>query len=341
MLFMGSEKYPEENAYDAYVSSHGGYCNAFTEVEYTVYQFEVQPEAFEGALDIFANCFKSPLLAVSAMDREVQAIENEFNLALNDDESRLQQLLSHYSSPGHPYGVFTWGNRKSLKELPESHGVNMNDVLKEFHKTYYYPANMKLVLVGPFSIGELKDMAIKCFDMSPAAPTPSSPLYVNPSLDFKPPLPDSALGRFSKIPAHRKGHRLHILWQLPPLLRQQSVKPAAYLAHLLGHEGPGSLMSYLQQHSLAQGLMAGVSEGGLENSSLASLFVINIKLTKLGLKNWPTIVQRVLQYIEMIKTIGIQQWVFDEIRDMANVSFSKSDSMLEHVRVTNGLFAIL
>ena len=31
MLFMGSIKYPDENAYDSYVSSHGGSCNAMTE----------------------------------------------------------------------------------------------------------------------------------------------------------------------------------------------------------------------------------------------------------------------------------------------------------------------
>ena len=35
LLFMGSEKYPEENAYDSYLSKHGGSDNAFTELEYT------------------------------------------------------------------------------------------------------------------------------------------------------------------------------------------------------------------------------------------------------------------------------------------------------------------
>ena len=34
MLFMGSSKYPDENAYDSYVSSHGGSCNAMTEGMY-------------------------------------------------------------------------------------------------------------------------------------------------------------------------------------------------------------------------------------------------------------------------------------------------------------------
>lgn len=43
MLFMGSAKYPSENAYDAFLSAHGGYSNAMTECEYTVYHYEVPP----------------------------------------------------------------------------------------------------------------------------------------------------------------------------------------------------------------------------------------------------------------------------------------------------------
>lgn len=30
MLFMGTEKYPVENAYSAFLSAHGGFSNAYT-----------------------------------------------------------------------------------------------------------------------------------------------------------------------------------------------------------------------------------------------------------------------------------------------------------------------
>lgn len=33
VVFMGSSKYPEENGFDAFVSKHGGYSNACTDVE--------------------------------------------------------------------------------------------------------------------------------------------------------------------------------------------------------------------------------------------------------------------------------------------------------------------
>lgn len=37
MLFMGSQKYPTENAYDDHLSKHGGFSNAYTDTECTVY----------------------------------------------------------------------------------------------------------------------------------------------------------------------------------------------------------------------------------------------------------------------------------------------------------------
>ena len=35
MIFMGSEKYPDEGGYSEFLSANGGYCNAYTEFEWT------------------------------------------------------------------------------------------------------------------------------------------------------------------------------------------------------------------------------------------------------------------------------------------------------------------
>eukprot|EP00971_Amphidinium_carterae_P049293 971587-Amphidinium_carterae.1 len=39
MLFLGTERYPEENEYSKYLSEHGGHSNAFTMGEWTTYHF--------------------------------------------------------------------------------------------------------------------------------------------------------------------------------------------------------------------------------------------------------------------------------------------------------------
>lgn len=71
MLFMGTEKYPIENEYSSYLSDHGGFSNAYTSQEDTVYYFDVQNEFFEGALDLFASFFVCPLFTETATEREI------------------------------------------------------------------------------------------------------------------------------------------------------------------------------------------------------------------------------------------------------------------------------
>ena len=40
MLFMGSEKFPDENAYDEYIQQHGGFTNAFTDMVWMMHLIE-------------------------------------------------------------------------------------------------------------------------------------------------------------------------------------------------------------------------------------------------------------------------------------------------------------
>ena len=61
MLFMGTEKYPDENEYNTYLSSHGGGSNAYTDTEDTNYYFDVNSDHFAGAVDRFAQFFIKPL----------------------------------------------------------------------------------------------------------------------------------------------------------------------------------------------------------------------------------------------------------------------------------------
>ena len=51
VVFMGSEKYPAENGFDAFLKKHGGSDNASTDCERTIFQFDVQRKYFRQALD--------------------------------------------------------------------------------------------------------------------------------------------------------------------------------------------------------------------------------------------------------------------------------------------------
>lgn len=59
------------------------------------------------------------------------------------------------------------------------------------------------------------------------------------------------------VPALHEGHTLKATWQLPPVQALYRKKAEDYWAHLLGHEGPGSLLSALKARKWATGLFAG------------------------------------------------------------------------------------
>lgn len=139
MVFMGSRKYPKENGYDNYITSHGGACNAMTEGEFTTYLFDIDAEFFPKALDMFAHCFASPLLHEAASDREINAIESEFRLACTSDSTRVDQLLLQAATEGHVVRKFGWGSLESLAVSPRKQGVEIHQILRAFHAKHYHP----------------------------------------------------------------------------------------------------------------------------------------------------------------------------------------------------------
>jgi insulysin len=67
-----------------------------------------------------------------------------------------------------------------------------------------------------------------------------------------------------------------------PFLDQEELfksHPSRYASHLIGHEGPGSLLAYLKKKGWANGLSAGASP--IAHGS--AFFHVNIKLTEDGL----------------------------------------------------------
>lgn len=97
---------PLENMYDNFMSRHGGSDNAYTELEHTVYHFEIPQEHLVGALDMFAQFFTSPLLKEDSVERELQSIESEFQLVKNSDNCRVEHLMCHtcgHTPEQHPF----------------------------------------------------------------------------------------------------------------------------------------------------------------------------------------------------------------------------------------------
>ncbi|KAK3568150.1 hypothetical protein QTP86_032004 [Hemibagrus guttatus] len=146
MVFMGSEKYPRENGFDAFLKKHGGSDNASTDCERTVFQFDVQRKRFREALDRWAQFFICPLMIRDAIEREVEAVDSEYQLAKPSDSHRKEMLFGSLAKAHHPMAKFCWGNTRTLKTEPKKNKINVYKRLKQFWKRHYSAHYMTLAV---------------------------------------------------------------------------------------------------------------------------------------------------------------------------------------------------
>ncbi|MCL7024740.1 hypothetical protein MKW94_013598 [Papaver nudicaule] len=312
MLFMGSAEFPDENEYDSYISKHGGSTNAYTETEHTCYHFEVKREFLKGALKRFSQFFVSPLVKAEAMEREVLAVDSEFNQVLQNDHCRLQQLQCHTSASGHAFNKFFWGNKKSLADAIEK-GVNLREQILQFYKEYYHGGLMKLVIIGGESLDVLQEWVEELFnDVKGGSQS---------CIKIESQLPIWKAGKVYRLQAVKDIHNLNLTWTLPCLRKEYLKKPEDYLAHLLGHEGKGSLLFFLKAKGYATSLSAGVGDDGMYRSSIAYIFNMSIYLTDSGLEKVYEVIGIVYQYLKLLGQAETQQWIFKELQDIGNLEF--------------------
>ena len=323
MLFMGTAKYPKENGWNAYLSAHGGSDNGETEAETTVFYFDVKHDFLRPALERFGSFFSCPLLKWEGSTREVRAIDSEFNLAQQNDQCRADQLIAHLSDDGHVYRRFGWGNAKSLVELPKADGTDMRAALATFHKQWYSANLMTLVILGREPLDTLQAWAVASFGATPNHKV-ERPLQ-QPSA---PPLSPSRLPMWLTAPPLEQARWLSLNWYIPAQTSRGHVqcKPCDLLGSLIGHEGRGSILSLLKRRGLCTALSAGVFPG--DTTSAASLFRVQVELTKVGCGAMEEVIAAVLTYIGMLAAGGAPpMWCWEEVRDIASLQFRYADEV--------------
>jgi secreted Zn-dependent insulinase-like peptidase len=69
-------------------------------------------------------------------------------------------------------------------------------------------------------------------------------------------------------------------------------------------------------------LTAGVTDtDGFDCGTYAARFDATIKLTREGISRWAEIVQVVFEYLRVLRLSGCPEWVFEELKALADISF--------------------
>jgi len=307
MLFLGTEKYPQSGEYQEFISSHGGSHNAYTSYENTNYYFDIEQDSLAPALDRFAQFFISPLFNSDLVDRERNAVNSEYQSNLQNDGRRSYSILKQVINQEHPLSQFSVGN---LETLQGKNGLSLRQALLDHYANYYSANLMSLAIYGRQSLDELEAMARQYFtdveNRNLDAPRTDEPLFE-----------EGQLPALLEIEPIRDARSLSYTFPIPVVQAYYREKPLNYLGNILGHEGEGSLLSLLRNRGWVNGLAAG---GGMSYPDNAT-FSINLSLTEEGVNRVDDITALVFEFIELATEEGIQQWLFDEQRAMADIAF--------------------
>lgn len=310
LLFMGTEKYPQENEYSSFLSNHGGHSNAYTAAEDTNYYFEVNQEHLEGALDRFSQFFIAPLFDPSCKDREILAVDSENKKNLQNDLWRLYQLDKSSSNPLHPYHKFSTGNKETLGDIPTSQGIDVRAELLKFYKDSYSSNLMKVTVLGRESLETLESWVSDKFS---AVPNYNRPIPTFEGEAFS----KNELQKIIKAKPVMSKNKISISFNVPDHEQHWDVQSSHYYSHLIGHEGNGSLLDFLKSKSWANGLSAGGHTISVNNA----VFGIDIDLTDKGLEHYEDVLKSAFQYVQMLQSDKPQQYLWEELREVSVMNF--------------------
>jgi secreted Zn-dependent insulinase-like peptidase len=311
MLFLGTEKYPESGEYQTFISQNGGSHNAYTSAEHTNYFFDVNHSQLEPALDRFAQFFTAPLFTADYVERERNAVHSEYRAKLKDGYRRQRDVLKEIINQSHPSATFSVG---SLETLANRDGALVRDDLLKFYQSYYSSDRMTLVVLGRES---LDDLAKLVKDKFSDVALQQAKAHIRDQVLFE----DGELPKKLAIQSLKDQRSLALMFPIPPGKELYRQKPLAYIGHVLGHEGKGSLLSLLKQQGWAESLGAGGSIDGLNED----WFSLSINLTPEGYEQQESVIAAVFAAIERLQTQGLNQWRFTELKKLADIQFKFSE----------------
>lgn len=297
MLFISTQRYPTPGEYMEFISANGGQTNAYTASDHTNFFFSVTPNKFKESLDRFAQFFTAPQFKSEFVDHERHAVNSEYQMQMQNDAFRMDEILSVVTNPAHPFHHFSVGSLDTLKDGPAG---SLRDRLLAFYQSHYSARNMKLVVMGPQSLEQLEKWVRTSFKAVPDRKIESAPITADLVRPDQLPLAVTARSQ-QETPS------VQFIFQVPSDLQHIEQQPVSFLGSLLGSESDGSLLSCLRKQGWANTL----NVGAIDSDRHQTLYSIAITLTPEGRQHIDDIQASVFAYIDHIRQ-SIEPWRFDE-----------------------------
>lgn len=165
MMFNGARRYrPKE--FDQMLESGGGFANAYTTEDMTVYYEHFPDDQLELIVDMESDRMAHLALTEQNLTSERAIVKEERRIQIDNSVSgQVFELLHALAYTAHPYRwpVLGW--------MSDLDAITLEDC-KAYFRTHYAPNQAVIVLVGDFETGSAVQLIRRFYERIPARPTP-------------------------------------------------------------------------------------------------------------------------------------------------------------------------
>src|ERR1043166_6695233 len=149
MLFKGT-KTRSANQIAQKIQDVGGYINAYTSFDRTVFWIDVPKDGVATALDILADAMMNSTLPPEEYQKEQEVIRREFAMGMDDPDRMAGQLLFATAYQKHPYRLPIIGQMEIYNQLSQ-------EQVMQYNKSRYVPNNLTFIGVGDANAGKIRE----------------------------------------------------------------------------------------------------------------------------------------------------------------------------------------
>src|SRR3954466_4646726 len=159
MLFKGTDRRAGRDI-SATVQAHGGYINAYTTFDRTVYYIDLPSEHTPVAIDLLADAVLHSTLPADECVKEKDVILREIAMTKDDADNRLWEAVFSVAFREHPYRQPIIGHRDVFSAVAR-------EDLMGYYRARYVPNNRVVVVVGDIEPAAIRAKVEEHFGPAP------------------------------------------------------------------------------------------------------------------------------------------------------------------------------
>jgi zinc protease len=155
MLFKGT-KTQKANDIAKKIQDVGGYINAYTSFDRTVYWIDVPKDGVQTALAVLSDAMMNSTLPPEEYNKEQEVIRREFAMNIDDPDRMLSLLLFATAYQKHPYRLPVIGEMEIYNQLTQ-------EQVMQYYKSRYVPNNLTFIVVGDVDAEKIRRQLVDYF----------------------------------------------------------------------------------------------------------------------------------------------------------------------------------